>query len=143
MKVFLLHPARDFTVKPELRDAIFDGVKSSHIGTQGRLMGGAAGHEIDCVLPANDGQPGVTVLARSSGHAPTMRPVSALVADGIEPDALEIHADLVLYARPRGGEVFSVGSICWCGSLAVPGGEVGVARVTENVLRRFAGLARR
>lgn len=72
-----------------------------------------------------------------------MRPVSALVADGIEPDALEIHADLVLYARPRGGEVFSVGSICWCGSLAVPGGEVGVARVTENVLRRFAGLARR
>ena len=38
-----------------------------------------------------------------------------------------------------GGAVFSVGPICWAGSLAWNGYDNNVARVTGNVLARFAG----
>ena len=41
-------------------------------------------------------------------------------------------------SRPRnGGAVFSTGSIAWAGSLAHNGYDNNVARITENVVRRF------
>ena len=45
--------------------------------------------------------------------------------------------DLCFYEGPRGGAVFSVGSISWCGGLLVSDGRNTVATVTENVIRRF------
>jgi N,N-dimethylformamidase len=45
---------------------------------------------------------------------------------------------MVFYETPAGGAVFSVGSIAWWGALPVDGYDNDVARVTRNVLRRFA-----
>ncbi|MFM7609552.1 MAG: hypothetical protein ACKO9A_11895 [Alphaproteobacteria bacterium] len=42
---------------------------------------------------------------------------------------------------PGGGAVFAVGSITYCGSLWRQGFEGPISRLTENVVRRFAGLA--
>jgi N,N-dimethylformamidase len=56
--------------------------------------------------------------------------VTGLVSD-------KIHADLCFFEGPKGGAVFSVGSIAWCGGLTHKSGETTVSRVTENVLRRF------
>ena len=49
-----------------------------------------------------------------------------------------IRSDMVYFEGPRGGAVFSVGSIAWCGSLSYNGYDNNVSRITDNVLRRFA-----
>ena len=48
-----------------------------------------------------------------------------------------MRADICIFATPRGGAVFSVGSIAWPTSLAHNAGDNNVARITANVLRRF------
>ena len=49
----------------------------------------------------------------------------------------KVRADMVFFETSAGGAVFSVGSINWLGSLGCNGYDNNVARVTENVLRRF------
>ena len=44
---------------------------------------------------------------------------------------------MVYFEGPNGGAVFSVGSISWNSCLSYNGGDNNVARITENVLRRF------
>jgi hypothetical protein len=78
-----------------------------------RIPGGASGHETD---------------KRSKSSPPETR----LLARGLNPNGGG--AEMVLHATPKGGAVFSAGSICWCASLLV---DEGVSRVTGNVLRRF------
>jgi hypothetical protein len=46
-------------------------------------------------------------------------------------------AHLVCFETPRGGGVFSVGSVSWVSSLPV---DEHVSRITENVFRRFLDL---
>jgi N,N-dimethylformamidase len=53
----------------------------------------------------------------------------------------KIRADMVFFECPNGGAVFSVGSISWFGALGHRGGDNDVARITTNVLRRFADPA--
>jgi N,N-dimethylformamidase len=49
-----------------------------------------------------------------------------------------VRGDLVFFETPKGGGVFSVGSISWCGSLPMNNFNNNVSRLTDNVLRRFA-----
>lgn len=51
---------------------------------------------------------------------------------------LNVSADLVYFEYPRGGGVFSVGSIAWFGSLSYNAYDNNVSKITENVLKRFA-----
>jgi N,N-dimethylformamidase len=44
---------------------------------------------------------------------------------------------MVYFETPNDGAVFSVGSICWCGSLSHNQYDNNVSRITENVLRKF------
>jgi N,N-dimethylformamidase len=50
----------------------------------------------------------------------------------------EVKADIVYFATPGGGEVFSTSSIAWDGALLVDDAKNGVSRVTSNVLTKFA-----
>ena len=50
----------------------------------------------------------------------------------------KVKADMVFYETPNGGAVFSVGSICYPASLPWTGYDNNIARLTTNVLRRFA-----
>lgn len=85
------------------------GEKSLHM----RCPGGASGHETDKLSPSS--------------------PAGArLLAKGLNPDDGGAH--LVHFDTPRGGGVFSVGSINWVSSLPV---DDHVAQITENALRRF------
>lgn len=56
--------------------------------------------------------------------------------DGIESPL--VRADMVFFETPNGGAVFSTGSIAWAGALGHNGYDNNVARITGNVLRRFA-----
>jgi N,N-dimethylformamidase len=44
---------------------------------------------------------------------------------------------MVFFTLPKGGAVFSTGSIAWAGSLSHHGYDNNVARITANALRRF------
>ena len=81
------------------------------------------------------------VVARSEGHSqlyylcPEETPYHHPVMNGAEND--RVRADMVFYETPAGGGVFSTGSISWCASLSHDGYDNNVARITENVLKRF------
>lgn len=88
------------------------GVRCLHT----RCPGGASGHEMDKLSPSSPA--GVQVVAK-----------------GLNPDGSG--AEMAWYEAPRGGMVFSAGSISFPCALPV---DDAAAAVTRNVLRRFAEL---
>ncbi|HEY0420270.1 MAG TPA: N,N-dimethylformamidase beta subunit family domain-containing protein, partial [Acetobacteraceae bacterium] len=120
---------------------MFDGVEGELIGDFGILQGGAAGLEIDAADPRLGTPPHALVVARSENHSNTYELVAeeVLIPHGatdavINPD---IHADLTFFETPKGGAVFSTGSIAYAGSLAWNGFDNNLFRLTSNVLTRF------
>ncbi|KAB2807850.1 hypothetical protein F9L07_24490 [Pimelobacter simplex] len=125
---------------------VFEGVEEDPIGAYGAVMGGAAGDEIDRADVSLGTPEHAVVLASSRGHSNFYQRVLEEIGmnlpdhGGGEQDP-EVHADIVYFRTPDGGEVFSTGSIAWSGALLENGTENGVSRMTENVVRRF--VARR
>ena len=78
-----------------------------------RCPGGASGHETDKI----------------SEHSP---PGIHLLAKGTNPN--EGGAELVHFETPSGGQVFSVGSICYPAAIVI---DEQISRITANVLNRF------
>ncbi len=120
---------------------IFKGVgKDERIGDFGSL-GGAAGFELDIADPALGTPPHALTLACSVEHSNVyaLTPEELISAqpatDGIE--SPKVRADMVFFETPRGGAVFSTGSITWATALAHNGYDNNVARITGNVLKRF------
>ena len=121
---------------------MFEGVDGEILGDFGILQGGAAGLEIDCADFALGTPPHALVVARSENHSNTYMMVSEEVnvphgaLDAVQNAA--IHADLTFFETPNGGAVFSTGSIAYAGSLPINGFDNNIAKLTTNVLRRFA-----
>jgi N,N-dimethylformamidase len=67
-----------------------------------------------------------------------LRTKEELLATRPPMDDPKIRADMVFYETPKGGAVFSVGSIAWYGALPHHGWDNDIARITANVVRRFA-----
>lgn len=126
---------------------IFDGVQEDPIGDYGRVLGGAAGDELDRADAALGTPPEAVVLASSFGHSGyyqrSVEEVPALTRGqhGGDTDP-EVRADMVFVPAGRGG-VFSVGSIAWSGALLHNDSVNGVSRITRNVLDRFRSAASR
>ena len=121
---------------------IFEGVgEDDLIGDFGILGGGASGSEIDAADPMLGTPPHTMIVASSEGHSAN----TYLVPDetGFHHSAMDgaqnhrVKADMTFFETPDGGAVFSVGSIAWGASLPHNGYDNNVARVSENVLRRF------
>ena len=123
---------------------IFEGVGEDElIGDFPSLVygHGAAGFEIDR-LDHRLGTPAHALLLASSwGHSDDYQlaiedqKVSGAPTGGSGNPL--VRADMVYYEGPKGGAVFSVGSISWCGCLSWNGCDNNVSRITGNVLRRF------
>ena len=122
---------------------IFDGVADEVIGDFGLLGNGAAGAEIDSVDPALGSPRDVYLLASSEGHTRLMLEVrenfSVALPDLGGGEQALVRADMVYFRTPKGGGVFSTGSIAWCASLSHNGYDNNVSRITENVLQGFVG----
>lgn len=125
---------------------IFDGIGDDEpIGDCPNLIlgHGAAGHEVDR-FDRGLGTPAHTfLLATATGFSDGYQAVveEVLMADSRQGGTVNprVRADMTLLTYPNNGAVFSVGSIAWLGSLSANGYDNTVARVTGNVLRRFAG----
>ncbi|MCR1783962.1 hypothetical protein KVF89_15580 [Nocardioides carbamazepini] len=121
---------------------VFEGIDEDPIGAYGAVMGGAAGDEIDRADVSLGTPEHAVVLASSRGHSNFYQRVLEEIGmnlpdhGGGEQDP-EVHADIVYFRTPEGGEVFSTGSIAWSGALLENGTENGVSRMTENVVRAF------
>ncbi len=124
---------------------IFEGVPEELLGDFGILQGGAAGLEIDCVDPMLGTPPHALVVARSENHSNTYELVNeeVRVAHGLTDGLInqQIHADMVFFETQSGGAVFSTGSIAYAGSFGHRNFDNPIARLTWNVLRRFADPA--
>ncbi|MDE2928527.1 MAG: LamG domain-containing protein [Acidobacteriota bacterium] len=103
---------------------------------------GAAGFELDRFDLALGSPAHALVLASSFGHSDgyecVMEDLQNLTGPLFGDKSPLIRSDMVYFEGPRGGAVFSVGSIAWCGSLSYNGYDNAVSRITGNVLRRFA-----
>ncbi len=122
---------------------IFDGIGDDEvIGDFGFILNGAAGDEIDR-FDRQLGSPAHALrVATSAGkhtdyYQVTVEDVTAMVPGQGGTQSPLVRADMVFFETPHGGAVFSVGSINWLASLGWNGYQNNVARVTENVLRRF------
>jgi N,N-dimethylformamidase len=131
------------TADDDIAGFIAAGIDTSHpLGDAGSVLGGAAGFEVDR-LDARLGTPRQAVLvARASGFSDGYQGVieDVRISDSLQGGTVSslVRSDVVFFRTPSGGAVFSVGSIAWCGALGVKGGDNDVARVTRNVLVRFA-----
>jgi N,N-dimethylformamidase len=121
----------------------FEGIGDDEIiGDFGLIMGGAAGDEVDRVVPELGTPAHALVIATSQPlsehYLSAVEQVPAMIPNVSGADNRElVHADMVFFETPQDGAVFSVGSISWLGSLSHNGYDNNVSRLTENVLRRF------
>jgi N,N-dimethylformamidase len=121
----------------------FEGIAMDEtIGGFGLIGGGAAGLEVDIVDPELGTPPHALVVARSEELTDTYLLVNEDLPIAT-PDTMgsanpRIRSDLAFFETGNGGAVFAFSSIAWCGSLAHNGYDNNVARLTGNVLRRFA-----
>lgn len=121
---------------------VFKGIhKDEVIGDFGLVLGGAAGDELDR-MDYDLGTPHHTLLlASSKGHdrgiLPVLEDFNQINGALIQGERTTVRADIVYFETPNEGAVFSVGSICWCGSLSNHHYDNNVSRITENVLREF------
>ena len=122
---------------------IFEGVGDGPIGNYGVLGNGAAGIELDGVDHALGSPLDTIVLASSTGHsAYYMQSPDEIVFNhaAVNGDANpRVRADMIYYTLRSGAGMFATGSISWAASLGHNGYDNEVARITGNVLRRFAG----
>ncbi len=123
---------------------IFAGIERDEIiGAFGLVGNGAAGDEIDRIDYQLGTPPETLRLATSEGeHSDGFQLVVEDTRES-KPDwggstCRDVRADLVYLPGDNGGAVFSVGSINWIASLPHNDFDNNVARITENVLRKFA-----
>jgi N,N-dimethylformamidase len=139
--------AAGYSRLPDSRDPraafIFDGIADDEvIGDFGFILDGAAGDEIDRFDFRLGSPPHALRLATSAGkhtdyYQVTVEDILATLPGQGGTQSPNVRADMVYFETPRGGAVFSVGSINWLGSLGWNRYDNNVARVTDNVLRRF------
>ena len=138
--------SRPYVLRPDSTNPraafVFEGVsEGALIGDFGLVMGGAGGYETDRVDMGLGTPSHALVLATTAGFSDNYQPVieEVLVPDSRhgDPTGSPVRGDMVFFEGPKGGAVFSTGSIAWCGSLSHNHYDNNVSHITENVLRRF------
>ena len=125
-------------------DWVFDGIEDKVLGDFGLSGGGAAGFELDRADTRLGTPENVHVLASSEGHSDSFVLVPEEQLTHItnwpgEPEEKLLRADMVLFEVPGGGQVFSTGSITFCGSLPHNDFQNNISTLLGNVLDRFSG----
>lgn len=135
----------DESQKPE-HAWIFEGVEETRLGDYGFSGGGAAGFELDRADKMLGTPEEAVILAVSEGHGDSFVTVPEELLNHLhtvtgEPPEEMIRAEIIHAKLKNGGELFSVGSITFCGSLVSNDCQNGVSRMLENVVRRFSTAA--
>ena len=121
---------------------IFHGIKENKIGNFGFSGGGAAGFELDRADNFLGTPENCTILASSEGHdndyvlvpEEHLTHITTLPGDPLE---TLLRADMVYFQNEKGGKVFSVGSITFCGSLPYNNFKNNISTLLKNILKNF------
>ena len=147
--IFVGMPYNRVCHDPEF-DWVFDGIEGDVLGDFGFSGNGAAGFELDRIDPAlSDGLnlvegTEITVLAQSYDTANDFMLVpeeqlTHLTNLSGGPEAQAKRADMIYFTTEGNGQVFSVGSITFCGSLPWNNYDNNISKLLSNVLGRFIG----
>lgn len=136
-----------YRVLPQARTApetawIFDGVTNDIVGDFGFSGNGAAGFELDRADNRLGTPDNTHVIASSENHHESFIPVPEELLTHIttwsgESLAELIRADMIYQVSETGSQLFSTGSITFCGSLLYNEGENDISKILKNVLGRF------
>ena len=107
---------------------LFEGIGDAPIGDSGRVLGGAAGYEIDA-RRADLGTPQESVVLATAEDFD-----AGYVPDDESAACDAIRAEMVLTQRAGRGLVFAASSVAWCGALPQRGTMNAVGRITLNLL---------
>ena len=103
---------------------------------------GAAGHEVDRLDYMLGSPPHALVVATTLTMSDHYQHVieEVLQSNSLQGGTVNpyVRGDIVYFEYPKGGAMFSTSSIAWNGSLSYNNYTNAVARLTENVLRRFS-----
>jgi N,N-dimethylformamidase len=103
------------------------------------VLDAAASFETDGIDPLLGSPPDIRLLGRAMlGDAYHSADTGPAVPHPYSDPVDRRRADLTLLTTAGGGQVFSVGSIGWCGALSHKGDDNDVSRLTANVLRAFS-----
>jgi len=129
---------------------IFKGIEDKRLGDFGFSGGGAAGFELDRADVRLGTPKNAVILATSEGHSRDytdekenffiLVPEEQLTHMGTwSGDAIKnlIRADMIFFETSKGGAVFSVGSITFCGSLPYNNYNNNISKLLINVIKRF------
>jgi len=120
---------------------VFEGVPDPVFGRRAVRNDGTVGFEVDRWEPGLGSPRAGVVLATSEGLGPgALLSVEEMITTTRALDAeqtAQVRADMVMTPIPRGGAVWSTGSVAWVQGLPVDGFDNDVARITRNVLVRF------
>ena len=121
---------------------IFAGIDEEIIGDFGFSGGGAAGFELDRADPRLGSPDNLHLLASSENHADTFvlvpeEQLTHLTTWPGEPVRDLIRADMIYQINDNGGQLFSTGSITFCGSLLHNNGDNNISKLLLNVVKRF------
>jgi hypothetical protein len=137
------HPFRRLAASHDADVAwIFDGVDGEVFGDHGLAHGGAAGIEIDR-YDRRFGTPAHTrLLATSDGYSDgyplVIEEVLTNVSGLAGTSSPFVRGDVTYTTNAAGGAVFCTGSIAWGQALPTGGYDNDIARITGNVVARFA-----
>ena len=120
---------------------MFEGVQQEVFGRWGRRGGGVVGEEVDRFDTSLGSPEHALVVASQDRFADDMILTKEELLVNVPPDNQPIRADVVFFETPAGGAVFSASSIAWSSALEHEDYANDVARLSENVLRRFADPA--
>ena len=112
------------------------------MGDYGLNGGFAAGFELDRADEELGTSVNAVILASSENHDASFTTVPEdVLSPGVYKTGVEfeklIRSDIVWYPTYWGGQVFSAGSIFFCGALPVNNGKNEVSRLLDNVLKRM------
>ena len=114
--------ARPFTRTPQSREPsaawLFDGVADETFGSEGIVLGGAAGYEVDATDPHLGTSPDTMVIARATGFPDSfVHDATRWYEGGASECAARRCAEMTLRHLPSGGLIFCASSVAWCGAL--------------------------
>ncbi len=139
-----------YRIKPDARANpkagwILEGVVADTVGAEGFSGHGAAGFELDRVDKRLGSPENAIVVAASENHPPEApwvlvpeEQLTHITTISGESHKQLIRADMTYFDCPGGGEVFSVGSITFCGSLPSNNFDNDISRILDNVVKRFS-----
>jgi len=113
---------------------LFEGVSDGPIGTEGLVLGGAAGYEIDARSARWNTPAHTRLLAVAEGFDAGYAVDSDATEDGLPVPA---RGEMTLTESQSGSMVFAASSVSWCGALPQAGTMNDVGRITLNFLRRI------